>query len=726
MKIMFRVFSLLFLALSFFGAQETYATHLTGGVITYTNTGGSNYTVQVTLYRDCSSSSNAGFAANATLEVFNGTTFTQISTFNAGHGGESEVDIQIDDPCIELPANLCIKKVVHTFNITLPSSAALQGYVLNYRRCCFSNSIQNIVNPDDDGLNISTTIPAIGGGNPAGFNSPVFNEDPAVTLCLYDELNEDFGASLPTPDPTITLLHSFYTPHSGGFSSSTTIPFDDVTYVSPYTFDNPVEANPVLQIDPFTGIVTGTITELGFFLIGVQVHYVKGGDTIGYIQRPFRYLVSDCNINRSISDFGSPVECGDLEVEFANGSFGADSYTWNFDDPASGADNETDVETPTHTFSDYGTYDVMLITTAGNDVACSDTSFLEVVLENGATSEIAVNKQSQCLAANNFNFTVTSSKPNVSYLWEFGPNANVPTSTLPSPTGIIYNSTGTYTVTLTTTYQECSSETTYEVTVYDGLLSHFTGPTEGCAPFEAVFEPTVNNADYTYVWTINGEQIIGNTATYLFTQENEYDIKLYVYDVDGCESTVEEIDYIHIFEEPEVGFNISEQFISAGDIIIIENEIVNPNYIISFDIPEVTDTPIVTQGQFAQVFYEEGEFEIVQTVVNGECVSYKTITVHVGPPNVEPPNVFTPNNDLNNDVFYFDPFYNRNVILRIYDRWGNIVFESTNYELCNSEASEFCWNGLNKNGDECSPGVYSYTVLLQNGNKQEGTITLFK
>ena len=69
------------------------------------------------------------------------------------------------------------------------------------------------------------------------------------------------------------------------------------------------------------------------------------------------------------------------------------------------------------------------------------------------------------------------------------------------------------------------------------------------------------------------------------------------------------------------------------------------------------------------------------------------------------PNIFTPNNDGINDTFSPSLFnidtntYN----LVIFDRWGNKIFETTNY----SEG----WNGKLKNGSHSHADVYSYKII---------------
>jgi gliding motility-associated-like protein len=74
------------------------------------------------------------------------------------------------------------------------------------------------------------------------------------------------------------------------------------------------------------------------------------------------------------------------------------------------------------------------------------------------------------------------------------------------------------------------------------------------------------------------------------------------------------------------------------------------------------------------------------------------------------PNVFSPNADGNNDAFSL--FGDRDLVLiknlEIFDRWGNLVFQNTNF-LPNEPA--FGWNGQIRN-QPAPVGVYVYTTLL--------------
>jgi gliding motility-associated-like protein len=86
------------------------------------------------------------------------------------------------------------------------------------------------------------------------------------------------------------------------------------------------------------------------------------------------------------------------------------------------------------------------------------------------------------------------------------------------------------------------------------------------------------------------------------------------------------------------------------------------------------------------------------------------------------PNAFSPNEDGQNDIFYIRSKGLRNVeYLRIYDRWGKMMFETNSISQG--------WDGTN-NGKPVNPGVYVYYLkaICSNGQPilMQGNITLVK
>jgi gliding motility-associated-like protein len=102
-----------------------------------------------------------------------------------------------------------------------------------------------------------------------------------------------------------------------------------------------------------------------------------------------------------------------------------------------------------------------------------------------------------------------------------------------------------------------------------------------------------------------------------------------------------------------------------------------------------------------------------------------TVTVYVDenclPSQVFIPTIFSPNGDGNNDEFFVRGQYIKDVHFSVYDRWGQIVFESVSLSAG--------WSGQYKNKD-CPEGVYFYVAELtyDNGDNavKKGNVTLIR
>ncbi|PKQ69743.1 Ig-like domain-containing protein [Raineya orbicola] len=89
----------------------------------------------------------------------------------------------------------------------------------------------------------------------------------------------------------------------------------------------------------------------------------------------------------------------------------------------------------------------------------------------------------------------------------------------------------------------------------------------------------------------------------------------------------------------------------------------------------------------------------------GQC-STATVTIVIEDPVVQIPEGFSPNNDGINDNFVIKGRNGRPVVLRIYNRWGNLVYENLNYQDD--------WNGTSnigiRIGEQLPDGTYFYTA----------------
>lgn len=90
--------------------------------------------------------------------------------------------------------------------------------------------------------------------------------------------------------------------------------------------------------------------------------------------------------------------------------------------------------------------------------------------------------------------------------------------------------------------------------------------------------------------------------------------------------------------------------------------------------------------------------------VSGDCESTSSTVVVPECGQLKVPNIFTPNGDSFNDVFRPDGKGVADYRLKIFDRWGNLVFESTQYNNG--------WNGK-INNEPAAAGTYYFLLMAK-------------
>jgi gliding motility-associated-like protein len=91
-------------------------------------------------------------------------------------------------------------------------------------------------------------------------------------------------------------------------------------------------------------------------------------------------------------------------------------------------------------------------------------------------------------------------------------------------------------------------------------------------------------------------------------------------------------------------------------------------------------------------------------------------------PKVYAPNAFTPNNDNLNEEWNLHDVFVRNFQLKVYDRWGQLVFETTDKNKK--------WDATDLSGNKVASGVYVYTIAYDGWDDQyrfmRGNVTVLK
>ena len=132
---------------------------------------------------------------------------------------------------------------------------------------------------------------------------------------------------------------------------------------------------------------------------------------------------------------------------------------------------------------------------------------------------------------------------------------------------------------------------------------------------------------------------------------------------------------------------INEEFPEdCGDPVSSEN---GGGFLI--DLYGMTETPCGTESQLFEIHTNQGDGDVCGALL---------------------PNVITPyNGDGVNNALKFlglDNYTNNGeyAILRVYDRWGNMVYEDESFD------NEDPWYGTNQQGTNLSEGTYFYTLYI--------------
>lgn len=122
-------------------------------------------------------------------------------------------------------------------------------------------------------------------------SNPVFSLFPPLFICANQPFTFNHGATDADGD---SLAYSFYTPYNNGTPviSGNTASFTPVTYSGGYNSTNPL-GGPI-SINSSTGLLSGTPSTVGQFVVGVVVKEYRNGVFIGETLRDFQFNVLNC------------------------------------------------------------------------------------------------------------------------------------------------------------------------------------------------------------------------------------------------------------------------------------------------------------------------------------------------------------------------------------------------------------------------------------------------
>lgn len=217
---------------------------------------------------------------------------------------ESDQPLRYTNPSCAEARNLktSVLRYHYELNLDPKQYSDPQGYYVAFERCCRNTATVNLVSPGRSGMVFYLEFPALQRNGQAFQNSsPVFGTPNGEYLCVNKPFTLNFGASDADGDQ---LRYSLETPYMGFTTDArpspsipAPSPYPLVSWGNAYGVTNQIPGNPALQIDPNTGTLSVTPSQLGLFVFAVQVEEYRNGEKIGMARRDFQLLVVDCPDN---------------------------------------------------------------------------------------------------------------------------------------------------------------------------------------------------------------------------------------------------------------------------------------------------------------------------------------------------------------------------------------------------------------------------------------------
>jgi gliding motility-associated-like protein len=406
------------------------------------------------------------------------------------------------------------------------------------------------------------------------------------------------------------------------------------------------------------------------------------------------------------------------------------TFIWDFGDGSPGV--STSVPRVTHTFTSVGDFLVRLISVDSTKCNISDTSFTTIkVRDNEALLSFSEAKLPPCDALR-YEFTNTSIPPagfsfiNSSFTWDFGDNS-APVTTNATTLTHQFPAPGTYNVTLyLNDGRFCNSpdSVSLQIRVADTLDAQFLTPLNGCAPYNASFNNTSRGGNQ-FEWNFgDGTGSSEENPTHLFELPGVYTIKMVARDPNTCNQIDSTELTITVHGSPFASFDFTPKPATENVPTTFINQSTGAvRYLWDFGDGSSDITSSLTEP-VTHLYGGSGSFRTCLTAVSSfgcpddTCQVVESIIFSV----VDVPSAFSPNGDGINDVIKVIGFGVRSIDFRIFNRWGQQVFQTNDIETG--------WDGR-FNGVIQPQEVYGYTLNVTFFNnsaplQKRGDITLLR
>ncbi len=415
--------------------------------------------------------------------------------------------------------------------------------------------------------------------------------------------------------------------------------------------------------------------------------------------------------------------CLPYTVDFINNSTNATTFRWDFGD---GSPVDTN-RAPSHTFSQQGTFNVRLI--AFNPNGCNqleDTIYLQIRVDtNRVTADFEYAIVDSCdpyraSFVNTTQFTYKTADHFTQFDWDFGDGTSYTGETPPVHS---YPGPGSYTVTLVVNdTTACNNPDTAIRTIEFINLTvkaNMDLPDSICIAYDSVFRDLSQNAT-SILWDFgDGTTSSDPNPRHRFPDSGLYTVTLAAENPASCNGIDSIQKTIWVKPMPVAMFDHAPQTPQTNVPINFTNRSQNAvRY--HWDLGDGTES---REEHTSHLYKRTGRYKVCLTAYTPEnCfdVFCREVEADIRPL-IDVPSAFSPNGDGNNDILYVRGAAVETMVFRVYNRWGEQVFESTDMNIG--------WDGTYKSKEQ-EMEVYAYTLYatFYDGSTatKQGNVTLLR
>jgi gliding motility-associated-like protein len=386
--------------------------------------------------------------------------------------------------------------------------------------------------------------------------------------------------------------------------------------------------------------------------------------------------------------------CAPFSVLLTNTSSASDTYLWNFGN----GNTSSTIFNPTVSYSLPGTYDIYLYVT---DSVCLLTDTAKTTITVYPAIQLSLPADSNLCSPIPLTIPALTNNTATTFIWSTSPlfadtlNTDLSDSVLhitPSSSVTYYVWAGN---------ANCHKIDSIHFEFISSSIS-LSGDTLLCKDEQSLI--TVNNSNplvsFTYTWSPSAIILSQptNTSVVILPGASQY-LHITAASSNGCLVKDSVFVGVSTFNASSVTASASQYTAPIGSTVTLSGQPAGMSYQWS---PTVGVAQPTQQTTTAVMGNETATYTL--TVSDDFCSKSASVTIKVyaficGESYIYVPTAFTPNGDNENDVLYVRGKMIDGMLFRVFDRWGEMVFESTDRTIG--------WDGTFR-GKKLNPDVYDF------------------